>query len=283
VGCRREDRNYCARVCCGQAVKNALKIKAESPSTSVYVLFRDMRTYGFREDAYREAAEKEVRFIRFEPSDEPRVEADGGALHVTVPDPILGQRLAIDADLLVLSAAVIPSAGSQEVARLFKVSTGPDGFFQEAHVKLRPVDFAAEGVFLCGSAHYPKDIRETISQAYGAAGRAVALLSQDTVVASGSVCAVDESRCVSCGACIAACTYGAIEFVETPSGRRARVNPVLCKGDGLCNTKCATGAIFLKHYTDDEILSQIDAAFPAPARRPDRERSRECRDGGESA
>jgi heterodisulfide reductase subunit A len=276
VGCRREDRNYCARVCCGQAVKNALKIKEASPSTDVYVLFRDMRTYGFREDAYRAAAEKEVRFVRFEPDDEPLVEADEAALHVTVPDPILGQRLSIDAGLLVLSAAVVPAADAQDVARLFKVSTSPDGFFQEAHVKLRPVDFAAEGVYLCGSAHYPKDIRETVSQAFGAAGRAVALLSQDTVVASGSVCEVDESRCVSCGACIAACTYGAIEFVDTPRGRRARVNPVLCKGDGLCNTKCATGAIFLKHYTDEEILSQIDAAFP------DSRRS-ECRDGGEGA
>jgi len=272
VGCRQEDRNYCARICCSQAIKNALKLKEINPEMDIYILFRDMRTYGFREDYYREAADKDVKFIRWEPDDKPLVEAateEGKSiLRVTVPDPILGQRLAIGADLIVLSAAVVPSAGSQEIARLFKVSLSPDGFFQEAHVKLRPVDFAADGIFLCGTAHYPKHISETISQAYGAAGRAVTLLSQDTVTASGSVCEVNESDCVSCGACITACTYGAIEFHDTPQGKKATVNPVLCKGDGLCNTKCPTGAIFLKHYTDEEVFCQIEAAIPALAEHP---------------
>jgi heterodisulfide reductase subunit A2 len=147
------------------------------------------------------------------------------------------------------------------VARFFKVALNPDGFFQEAHVKLRPVDFAADGVSLCGAAHYPKHLSEVISQAYGAAGRAVTVLSKDTVVASGAVCEVKESDCVTCGACISVCKYGAIEFVDTPKGKKARVNPVLCKGDGLCNPKCPTGAISLKHFTDDELFSQIDARF----------------------
>jgi heterodisulfide reductase subunit A len=266
VGCREEDRNYCARICCSQAVKNALKLKEINPEMDITILFRDMRTYGFREDFYRQAADKDVKFIRWEPDDKPQVEAateEGKpVLRVTVPDPILGQRLALDADLLVLSAAVVPSAGSMEAARLFKVPLSPDGFFQEAHVKLRPVDFAADGIFLCGTAHYPKHISETISQAYGAAGRAVTLLSQDTVTASGSVCEVKENDCISCGACITACTYGAIEFHDTPKGKKACVNPVLCKGDGLCNAKCPTGAIFLKHYTDEEVFCQIDAAIP---------------------
>jgi len=266
VGCRQADRNYCARICCGQAVKNALKIKTANRGTEVYILFRDMRTYGFIEDFYREAADQDVKFIRYEAHDKPQVEAvdeEGRpVLRVTVPDPILGKRLAIDADLLALSVAVVPAAGSQAVARLFKVATGPDGFFQEAHVKLRPVDFAVDGVYLCGTAHYPKHIAESVSQAYGAAGRVVALLSQDTVTASGSVCNVEESDCISCGACIEACAYGAIEFCDTPkSKKKARVNPVLCKGDGLCTTKCPKGAISLQHYTDEEILSQIDAAF----------------------
>jgi len=150
------------------------------------------------------------------------------------------------------------------VGRLFKVATSPDGFFQEAHVKLRPVDFAADGVYLCGIAHYPKHIGEAVSQAYGAAGRALTLLSQDTIVASGSVCRVAESDCISCGACISVCTYGAIEFADTAKGKKARVNPVLCKGDGLCNTVCPTLAISLLHYTDEELTSQIDAAR-APA------------------
>lgn len=266
VGCRNEERNYCSRICCTHAVKNAIKLKETNPQMDIHILFRDMRTYGFNEDFYRQASEKEIRFIRYEPDGRPRVEAvesEGrSVLRVTVHDPILGRRLELDADVLALSVAVIPSAGIGQTAKLFKVALSPEGFFQEAHVKLRPVDFAAEGVFLCGTAHYPKHISESISQAYGAAGRAAALLSRDTVTASGSVCEVDESRCVSCGACISACTYGAIEFYDTPRGRKARVIPVLCKGDGLCNTKCPTEAIQLRHYTDEEIMYQLDAAFP---------------------
>jgi len=268
VGCRNEDRNYCSRICCQESVKNALKLKEINPEMDIYVLFRDIRTYGFNEDYYREAADKEVKFIRYESDDKPQVEVveEGGKriLRVTVTDPILGKKLAIDADALALAAAVVPSAGSQEIARLFKVTLSPDGFLQEAHVKLRPVDFAAEGVYLCGLAHYPKLMSETINQAYGAAGRALTLLANDTVTASGSICTVDEEKCIGCGACISACTYGAIEFQETKQGKKATVIPVLCKGDGLCNSKCPTGAISLKHYTDEEILSQVDAAAPAP-------------------
>ncbi|AGL00637.1 CoB--CoM heterodisulfide reductase iron-sulfur subunit A family protein [Desulfoscipio gibsoniae] len=267
VGCRNEDRNYCSRVCCSESIKNALKLKELNPEMDIYILFRDIRTYGFKEDYYREAASKEVRFIRYEPDDKPQVEAgesDEGrpVLKVTVTDPILGKKLEIDADALALAAAVIPSTGSQEIAGLFKVSLSPDGFFQEAHVKLRPVDFAAEGAYLCGIAHYPKLISETISQAYGAAGRVLTLLSHDAVTASGSVCEVNEDNCISCGACISACTYGAIEFRQTQKGRKAVVNPVLCKGDGLCNTKCPTGAISLKHYTHEQVFRQIDASVP---------------------
>jgi heterodisulfide reductase subunit A len=223
--------------------------------------------YGLREDFYREAAAKDVQFIRFEPENKPLVEAvveEGRpVIRVSVHDPVLGQRLALDADQLILSAGVVPSEDIKKIAGLFKTALGPDGFFQEAHVKLRPVDFGAEGVYLCGTAHYPKHISEAVSQAYGAAGRALTLLSHDTVVASGSVCDVDESRCVACGACITVCTYGAIDFHRTPKGRKATVNPVLCKGDGLCNTVCPTSAISLKHYTDEEIFSQIDAVVPS--------------------
>jgi heterodisulfide reductase subunit A len=209
-------------------------------------------------------ADKDVRFIRYEPQDKPQVEAvkEGGKsiLRVTLPDYILGMKLEIDADIIALAAAVIPSAGSKAVSQLFKVPLGPDGFFQEAHVKLRPVEFAADGIYLCGIAHYPKLISEAINQACGAAGRVLTLLSHDTVIASGSVCEVDERKCMGCGQCITACTYGAIEFRETRQGKKAVVNPVLCKGDGLCNAKCPTGAIQLKHYTDEELLAQIDAA-----------------------
>ena len=265
VGCRNEDRNYCSRICCSESIKNALKLKEINPKMDIYILFRDVRTYGYSEDYYREAANKDVKFIRYEPQEKPEViagESDEGrpVLKVTLPDTILGSRLEIDADILALAAAVIPAAGSKEVSQHFKVTLGPDGFFQEAHVKLRPVEFAADGVFLCGTAHYPKLISEAISQAYGAAGRVLTLLSHDTVIASGSVCEVDEKACMGCGQCISVCTYGAIEFRETRQGKKAVVNPVLCKGDGLCNAKCPTGAIQLKHFTDEELLAQIDAA-----------------------
>ena len=272
VGCRQADRDYCARVCCSHAIKNALKLKAINPGMDIYILFRDIRTYGLMEDYYREASERDVKFIRYEPEDKPRVEAveEGGrpALRVTVPDPILGRKLAIDADYLALAAAVIPPTTNREISQLFKVTLGPDGFFKEAHVKLRPVDFATDGVFLCGTAHYPKHISEAINHAYGAAGRALTLLSHDIVTVSGSVCEVDERKCIGCGACISACAYAAIEFRETRQGRKAVVNPVLCKGDGLCNAKCPTGAIYLKHFTDEEILSQIDAVLPEEAMLP---------------
>ncbi|OGP57193.1 MAG: heterodisulfide reductase [Deltaproteobacteria bacterium RBG_13_49_15] len=264
VGCRQEDRNYCSRVCCSQAVKNALKLKEINPRMDIYILYRDMMTYGFSEDYYREASNKEVKFIRYEPQDKPQVEAvkeEGrSVLRVTVTDPILGQNLAIGTDFLALAAAIIPPVGNREISQLFKISLGPDEFFKEAHVKLRPVDFATDGVFLCGIAHYPKHIPEAINQAYAAAGRALTLLSHDIVTVSGSVCEVIENDCVSCGACITACTYGAIEFRETAQGRKAWVNPVICKGDGLCNAVCPTGAVYLKHFTDEDLLSQIDAA-----------------------
>lgn len=263
VGCRNQERNYCSRICCSHSVKNALKLKELNPAVDIYVLFRDMRTYGFREDSYREAAEKGVRFIRYEPQSMPEIEAateEGrSVLKVSCPDYVLGKKLELSVDLVALAAAVIPSAKTRELAQLFKVNMNPDGFFQEAHVKLRPVDFGADGVYLCGTAHYPKHIPEAVSQAYGAAGRVLTLLSQDRIVASGSVCEVNEQRCVGCGACISCCTYGAIDFRETPQGRKAAVNPVLCKGDGLCNTKCPTGAIFLKHYKDEQVYAQIES------------------------
>jgi heterodisulfide reductase subunit A len=230
---------------------------------NIYILFRDVRTYGFMEDYYREARGKQVRFIRYEPDDQPVVnvvEKNGKRmLKIVVTDETLNRKIAIDADVLALAAAVVPSSSTREIGNLFKVTLSPDGFYKEAHVKLKPVEIATDGVYLCGMAHYPKFIQESISQAYGAAGRALTLLSHDVVVASGSVCVVDEKKCMGCGACVAVCTYGALELQDTKQGKKVAINPVLCKGDGLCNAKCPTGAITLKHYTDDEIVSEIDA------------------------
>jgi len=264
VGCRNEDRNYCSRICCSESIKNALLLKEKNPAADVYILFRDIRTYGFKEDSYREAAGKDVRFIRYEPEDPPAVEpgkAEDGrsVLKVTATDYILGKKLELDADIIALAAAVVPSAATKEIANLFKVTLSLDGFFKEAHVKLRPVEFATDGVYLCGLAHNPKFMQETINQAYGAAGRVLTLLSNDIVVASGSVCEIDEKRCMGCGACVEVCSYGALDLYDTKQGKKATINPVLCKGDGLCNAKCPTGAISLRHYTDEELIAEVDA------------------------
>lgn len=268
VGCRNEERNYCSRICCSESIKNALKLKEINPELDIYILFRDIRTYGFSEDYYREAANQGVTFIRYEPQDRPRVEpgeSEEGqpVLKVTATDYVLGNKLEIDADVVALAAATVPTEGSKDISQLFKVPLGGDGFFQEAHVKLRPVEFGTDGVYLCGIAHYPKFISESISQAYGAAGRALTLLSHDTVIASASVCEVDEKKCFGCGACVEVCTYGAIELYETKQGKKARMNPILCKGDGLCNATCPAGAIQLKHYEDEQLIAQIDAAMEA--------------------
>ena len=263
VGSRNQERNYCSRICCSESIKNALKLKEINPNLDIYILYRDIRTYGFREDYYRLAADKGVMFIQYEAENPPQVQVgDGGVLKVVVEDQILGLPLEIDADLISLAAAVVAPEDAEDIALLFKVTLGLDNFFKEAHVKLRPVDFGTDGVFLCGSAHYPKHLQEVINQAYGAAGRAMTLLSQESVTASGSVAVVDQNACVSCGACITACTYGAISFEQTLKGKKAVVNPVLCKGDGLCTTKCPTGAIQLQHFKDGQIVAQLDAANP---------------------
>ena len=264
VGCRNEDRDYCSRICCSESIKNALHLREINPTADIYILFRDVRTYGLNEDYYRKAADLNIRFVRYEEDAKPVVEpgeSDEGkpVLKVSLPDLVLGKQLELDADLVVLAAAIKPSEETEALASLFKVVLSPDGYFKEAHVKLRPVEFATEGVYLCGLNHYPKFIQETINQAYGAAGRVMTLLSHDIVIASGSVCQIDEDKCMGCGACAAVCTYGALEVQETKKGRKVTINPVLCKGDGLCNAKCPTGAISLKHYKDEQINSIIDA------------------------
>jgi heterodisulfide reductase subunit A len=263
VGCRQADRNYCARICCSHSIKNALKLKETNPEVDIYILFRDVRTYGFKEDYYREASNKDVKFIRYEPDDKPQVEAveeDGRRiLRVTVTDPILGKKLAIDADLLALAAAVIPSATTHEISKLFKVPLNPDGFFQEAHAKLRPVDFAANGVFLCGTAHYPKHLSEAVSQAYGAAGRAATILSKDKLATDATIAHISEELCVGCRGCIDICPYGAISYDEKKA--KCEINAVLCKGCGGCAATCPSCSIRLDGFRHDQIYAQIEQAL----------------------
>lgn len=261
VGARNEERPNCARICCASAVKNALKIKELSPETDVYILYKDVRTYGFLEDHYREAASRGVIFIRYDDKNKPDVAKEDGDLKVTVTDPVLNTEFEIQPDLVVLSAATIPNQDNKQIAQLLKVPLTKDGFFLEAHMKLRPVDFATDGVFLCGMAHSPKLIDESISQACGAAARAITILSKPKLEMEGAIANVDEDLCGGCRICESVCAYGAVEMKEVEGKLRSRVNEALCKGCGVCGSSCPTGAISMLHFTDDAILAQVRAAL----------------------
>jgi heterodisulfide reductase subunit A len=258
VGSRNEERSYCSRICCAQAIKNALKIKEASSETDVCILYKDVRTYGFKEDYYREAASKGVLFIRYDDENKPKVTQENGKLIVLVWEPVLKMWIPFEPDLLVLSAAIIPNPDNQRIAQMLKVPLTKDGFFLEAHVKLRPVDFATEGIFLCGLAHSPMFVEESISQACGAAGRAMTILSKETLEVEGAIASIDENLCIGCGLCMSICPYGAIEKDERGI---ARVIEVLCKGCGTCGASCPKRAITIRYFTDEQIIAQGLAAL----------------------
>jgi heterodisulfide reductase subunit A len=259
VGARTKDNPNCSRICCGQAIKNALKIKEKSPNSEVYVLFKDLRSYGFKEEYYREAAMKGVIFINYDDEHKPELKRDGGLLKMTVWEQVLKQNLELEPDMVVLSAATMPNPGNKHLAELLKVPLNKDGFFLEAHMKLRPVDFATDGVFLCGMAHSPKYIEESIAQACAAASRASTILSKSKLEMEGIVANVDEDLCSGCRVCENLCAYKAIE-IQTKNGKpMAHVLEALCKGCGTCGAACPTKAITCGHFTTEEIMAQIDA------------------------
>ncbi|MFC2067452.1 FAD-dependent oxidoreductase [Chloroflexota bacterium] len=259
VGSRDSDRPYCSRICCTKAVKNALKLKEINPEMEIYILYRDMRTYGLREDYYREAAEHEVKFIRYDLEEKPEVEViqqDGQSiLRVSVTDPTLGQRIMIDTDLLALGVATVAPADNRELSKLLKVPLNEDSFFMEAHMKLRPVDFSTDGIFVCGLAHYPKFIDESIAQAEAAASRATTILAKDRLKAGGLVCTLDKWRCTGCGLCQEVCPFNAID-IDTKE-KVAVVNEVLCKGCGICASSCRSSALTIEGFSDQQTLSLI--------------------------
>ncbi|MEW6541628.1 MAG: CoB--CoM heterodisulfide reductase iron-sulfur subunit A family protein [Bacillota bacterium] len=258
VGSREPDRVYCSRVCCSESVKNALKAKALNPDASVYVLYRDMRTYSFKEDYYEEARRKGVIFLRFDPAGKPVVSNAGGGLTVTVTDPVLGETFVIDADLVGLAAATLPPDDSRDIAQLYKVCGDYDGgFFLEAHMKLRPVDFATDGVFVAGLAHGPKFIEESIAQARAAAARAATVLTKDLLVGGGAVAKVDRDKCSGCRICVTVCPYSAISFLEAENV--AEVNEVLCKGCGTCAAACPSHAADHMGFRDEQLFAEIEA------------------------
>jgi heterodisulfide reductase subunit A len=262
VESREPERPFCSRICCGEAIKNALRIKQSSPDTNVFVLYRDIRTYGFKEDAYNRAREAGVIFIPFDLDSKPQVTGNGANLEVRVTDPVMGEEIAIDASLLVLSVATSPPPDNGILAQMLKVPLNDDRFFLEAHAKLRPVDFATEGVFLCGLAHAPKYMEEHITQANAAAARACTVLTQEVIEAEGTIPKVNVARCVACGLCELVCAYNAIsvQVVDQRRGTKAAVvNEALCKGCGACAAGCRSGAVDVQGFTDAQIVAAIEA------------------------
>jgi heterodisulfide reductase subunit A len=251
---RTPDRPYCSRVCCATAVKNALILAERYPKARIVVLYRDMRTYGFKETAYRQAREKGVLFIRYDAEAPPEL-VQNGRLELTVREPALGRDLTLSPDLLVLAAPIEPRENREVVSELLKVPINADGFFLEAHMKLRPVDFASEGLFICGTAHAPKFISETISQAHAVAGRAATILSKKEMPVSAEVAWVDPNKCVACMTCVHVCPYAA---PHVGKDNKAEIQSAVCMGCGSCTSECPAKAIRLHHYVDQQVLAAVD-------------------------
>jgi len=260
VGSREPERPYCSRVCCTRAVESALALKGLNPEMDVFILYRDMRTSGEQEDLYQKAREEGIMFIRFDAENKPRVEiTPEGGLEVTILEPILGRMLKLRPEVITLAGAILPNP-VKDLAELFKVPLNADGFFLEAHAKLRPVDFAGDGVYLAGVAHYPKPLEESIAQAKAAAARAATVLAREMVEVEPLVSQVDQNLCLGCGFCELACPFGAMRLVQIPGkGFRSENLPAYCKGCGVCAAGCPARAIDMFHFRDRQILAAIHA------------------------
>jgi len=260
VESRDENRPYCSRICCMQAIKNSLKIKELNPRAEVFILYRDLMTYGFKEKSYKDAREKGVMFLQFDPEKKPELESKNG-LSVKVFEPMIGELLKIPTDHLILSTGLQPNPDNPEIGKLLKVPVNDDGFFLEAHVKLRPVDFSTRGVYVAGNCHVPKFISESIYQAQAAAARAATILCKPSLKAEPNVAFVDDDLCSGCSICISVCPYNAIERVEEKKKEKtvihAKVNEGLCQGCGTCVSACPSSAIQQRGFKDKQILPMI--------------------------
>ncbi len=262
AGARNKEREYCGRTCCIDAVKNAVRLKKANTSANVYVLYRDMRTYGVMERLYENARDLGVIFIKYDAEKPPAVQ-DGA---VTVHDSMLNEDIEIASDLVVLSTPLV-AGENEEINQLFKIPLDKNKFFLEAHPKLRPVDFATDGVFLCGSAQAPKLLDEAISQASAAASRACTILSRKFIETEGAVSVVSEAKCIGCGTCVTVCPYNAPSLQDvtvkaeevTYTAKKSRINPAACKGCGSCAAACPVGAITAQHFSSKEIGEAINA------------------------
>jgi len=263
IQCARQERmaEYCSRVCCTNALKNATRLKLFNPSCSVTILHKDIITYGFREEFYTEARRRGVIFVRYSDDRPPKVELEGKQLQVRVQDPTLERELILRADLVPLSMAIAPSPGSNQLARILRIPLSSEGFFEEAQVKLRPMDLMRDGIFLAGMAHYPKFLEESISHALAAAGRALSVLSQESLYAGGVVAQVDSEKCVGCLTCSRTCPYGIPQVIEQEGrsgvgglGGAAFIDQALCQGCGTCAGECPANAIQLQNFTDGQVM-----------------------------
>lgn len=262
IGSRTKDNPMCSRICCTTAMKNAIKIMKTNPKSTVFMFHKDIRTYGFREDLYLEAARLGAVFIRCKEDTMPELVKEGKGLKLSVYDASLEGEIALKPDVIILSTGIRPNDDNEEVSKLLKVPLNKDGFFLEAHMKLRPIDFATEGIFMAGLAHWPKSADETIAEAAGAASRAITIISKEKLEAHSAVSVVDESKCRGCGTCEAVCPFSAITLYEVKPGvMNCKINPALCKGCGACEVACCTGAITCKHFTDKQIIAQVEACL----------------------
>ncbi|MFC1962363.1 FAD-dependent oxidoreductase, partial [Chloroflexota bacterium] len=256
VGSREEGHMYCSRVCCIQAVKNASKLKEKNTDTQVYVLYRDIRTYGMHELSYKEARNSGVIFTQYDVERKPEVTEDNGKLKVKVFDAALGVDVELEPDMVVLSAAIRPQPDADELASKLKLPLTEDKFFMEAHMKLRPLDFVNEGMYLCGLAHSPKFVSESITQARGAVSRATTVLSQEYIMAGGIVSVVDTDKCVACLTCVRSCPFN---VPKINGDGVAEIEAAACQGCGICTGVCPRKAITLQHYADEQIMSKVIA------------------------
>jgi heterodisulfide reductase subunit A len=265
VGSREEPRLYCSRICCQQAIKNAIALKKKRPETEVYVLYRDVRAYGFLEEHYRKARDLGVRFIRYEENQKPEVSVKDGGLRVSTVEPILNTPIGIDCDMIVLAPAIVPNEGVDEVGKLFKIPLNQDKFFLEAHMKLRPVDFATDGVFMCGLAHCPKSVEESIAQADAAAARAATILSKDEIEIDATISEVVDANCDGCAYCIDPCPYSALtlfEYMYKGSIKKTvQRDGALCKGCGVCQATCPKKGIFIRGFKLEQLGAMVVAAL----------------------